>query len=542
MSEPRPRQLLIGLDAADAELIERWTDDGTLPHLARLRREGTWGRLETSAKYLTGSPWPTFYTGLAPSAHGIYHDFQWRHERMEFAAPAADWLPVRPFWRALEGDVASVVHDVPMTPGTEPFPGVEVTGWGSHDKLVPPCSYPDSLLDQLRRQFGDSPIRADEFGRVSIAHLRGLHDELLGLTRRTTDLALWLLAANPWNLGIVAFGALHRGGHRFWDTTSVAGDVPADLVAWQAGALRELYRGVDAAVGRLIESAPDASVFAFALHGMMANSARVDFLDPMLTRVLAGPGAARPRPSLLRRFGEAIPLPMRRALTHAVPGPLKNRLMTKWTTGGMNWATTRAFTLRADLHGYVRINLQGREPQGIVPPEELDAMCASLAEGLLSFRDASTGAPIIEEVCRARDVFPAGVRSDRLPDLIVRWSPTSSAAHVAIDSPHYGRIERTTPGRVPNGRSGNHRSIGFLIARGPGIAAGGELPAGADILDIAPTVARRLGVRCTEPLAGRVLEPLVKAMDSETDPRAAQMVGRMNRNPDSVRSRMNFFF
>jgi predicted AlkP superfamily phosphohydrolase/phosphomutase len=119
--------LLIGLDAADPDLLERWTDDGSLPNLARLRREGTWGRLDTSAKYLTGSPWPTFYTGRPPSDHGLYHDFQWQHERMAFAAPAADWLPVRPFWREIAGDIDTVVHDVPMTPGTQPFRGIEVT-------------------------------------------------------------------------------------------------------------------------------------------------------------------------------------------------------------------------------------------------------------------------------------------------------------------------------------------------------------------------------------------------------------------------------
>ena len=96
MSEAHGKLLLIGLDAADADLIEQWTDDGTLPNLASLRRGGTWGRLSTAAKYLTGSPWPTFYTGRPPSEHGIYHDFQWRQERMEFAAPAADWLAVRP--------------------------------------------------------------------------------------------------------------------------------------------------------------------------------------------------------------------------------------------------------------------------------------------------------------------------------------------------------------------------------------------------------------------------------------------------------------
>ena len=99
MTENPRRVLLIGLDAADPELIERWTADGTLPHLAALRRGGLSGRLATSAQYLAGSPWPTFYTGQPPSRHGIYHDYQWRHERMGFAAPTRDWVPASPFAR-----------------------------------------------------------------------------------------------------------------------------------------------------------------------------------------------------------------------------------------------------------------------------------------------------------------------------------------------------------------------------------------------------------------------------------------------------------
>jgi len=508
MPDDHRKLLLIGLDAADADLIERWSGDGTLPHLADLKRGGTWGRLSTAAKYLTGSPWPTFYTGRPPSEHGIYHDFQWRQERMEFAAPATDWLPVRPFWRAIEGDVLSVVHDVPMTPGTEPFPGVEITGWGSHDKLVPPDSHPAELLGQIRRKYGESPIRTDEYGRASFSHLKELHAELIDLTRRSAELACWLLA-RPWNLGIVVFGALHRGGHRFWDRSSVDGEVPPELGSWYDGALRELYRAADRAVGELLAAAPDAAVFVFALHGMTVNSARVDFLDDMLARVLHGPAAARPRPGLLRRCGEAVPLPLRRALTNSVPKALKNRIMTRWTTGGVNWERTPAFTLRADLNGYIRLNLQGREPRGVIPPEEAGALCTRIAEGLLSFKDAATGEPLIEEVSPASSVFPPGERMHRLPDLIVRWTPTSGALHEAVTSPRFGRIERATPGRIPNGRSGNHAPHGFLIARGSGIAAGGRLQVDADILDLAPTAVARLGGHTGLPLAGKVLTQLV---------------------------------
>jgi predicted AlkP superfamily phosphohydrolase/phosphomutase len=229
----------------------------------------------------------------------------------------------------------------------------------------------------------------------------------------------------------------------------------------------------------------------------------------MLSRVLHGPAATRPKLGLLRRLGEAMPLPLRRALTNSVPQALKNRIMTRWTTGGIKWEQTPAFTLRADLNGYIRLNIRGREPGGVVPPEEADALSARIISGLLSFRDATTGEPLIEEISRATEVFPPGERFDRLPDLIVRWHPSSGAPHEAVSSPQFGRIERSTPGRIPNGRSGNHTPEGFLVAYGPGIAAGAQLQAGADILDIAPTALHRLGVRSAVPLAGKVLTQLV---------------------------------
>ena len=99
---------MVGLDAADPVLVERWIEDGTVLHLAALRRSGAYGRLSSSARYLAGSPWPTFYTGQPPSHHGIYHDYQWRHEAMAYARPSSQWLSATPFWRSLPEDVRVV--------------------------------------------------------------------------------------------------------------------------------------------------------------------------------------------------------------------------------------------------------------------------------------------------------------------------------------------------------------------------------------------------------------------------------------------------
>ena len=250
----------------------------------------------------------------------------------------------------------------------------------------------------------------------------------------------------------------------------------------------------------------------FSTHGMMVNTSRADFLDEMLARVLAGGEGGRRAVSLSRRFGEALPESWRRAGTRMIPVRSRNHLVTMWSAGAIDWEKTPAFCCRADLHGYVRINLKGREPLGIVEPgREFDALCDRIAAGLSSFRDEDTGEPFVEAVCRADKVFPEGPYRDRLPDLIVQWRQTPAAQHRAVSAPGLGVIRRSTPGRVPNGRSGNHRGEGFVIARGPGIPQGETIGGRPHIRDLAPTVLARLGASCAVPLSGAAIKELVVA-------------------------------
>ena len=42
----------------------------------------------------------------------------------------------------------------------------------------------------------------------------------------------------------------------------------------------------------------------------------------------------------------------------------------RWKTAGIAWDRTRAFPIENANEGYIRINLQGREPEGTVQPGE----------------------------------------------------------------------------------------------------------------------------------------------------------------------------
>ena len=104
---------MLGVDAGDLSFIQ--AHQSQLPVFRRLLHGGVLRRLDTSSKLLTGSVWPTFYTGMHPGEHGVYHHLQWDPDRMQTRRVSADWLYQEPFWYKLaRNGVRVTVADVPM--------------------------------------------------------------------------------------------------------------------------------------------------------------------------------------------------------------------------------------------------------------------------------------------------------------------------------------------------------------------------------------------------------------------------------------------
>jgi len=508
MTQPGPRLFVIALDAAEPRLIEQWMADGSLPNLRALRQRGAYGRLASSADWLAGSPWPTFYCGVPPSEHGFYHHLRWRPDRMQALRPSPEHLPLTPFWRKLSRLGPRVIAlDPPLTYAAEPFNGIEISGWASHDGLVPPSAYPANIMPWVEREVGASPRTDEEHVLLPVRRALGIRDEQIRATGLVGELADALVQREPCDLFIMALSAPHRSGHQLWDESGLA-DVPSpEERTALADALRQVYIACDAAVGRLVAGAPASAALVFSLHGMGAEISRVDLLPEMLRRILSGASAVAPtsRKRLLHRIRNLVPNPWRHAIKHRLPVVVQDRLTAFWRLGGTDWSRTRAFCQVADLQGYIRINLKGREAVGVVEPgAEYSGLCAQIREGLLTFEDADTGEPVVRDVARSDQVYPGGARLTELPDLLVRWTTTPAAEQRAILSPRFGRIELPTPGRNLTGRSGNHRPEGFLIGVGPGFKAGSTVD-GGHILDLAPTVYAMLDLPKPAEMPGRDL-------------------------------------
>jgi len=497
------RVLMLGLDAADADVVERLMAQGRLPNLQRLRQEGVSGRLNSPAGQYAGAVWPTFYTGMDVPWHGVFHNKLWRPDAMRVEVAGEHWIDSRPMWEAVaDSGLKLCLIDVPMVLGPPKLlNGVHLSGWGTHDVLSK-GAWPPELWQQLVDRHGAPVMPPEHFGAQTDRSLTQLAAALERATTQLRDIAIDLLQREPWHLACVVFGATHRAGHYLWDRSQVNGSgAPAPDAGAADAALADVYEHVDAAVGEILRNLDrETMVIAFAVHGMGANPGWSDLLPEILAQLETARGGEAPKRGLLYALKQKLPFHWVRPVLRRLPLSVTDRLVSIWSARMFDWSQTRYFPMPMDEAGYLRINLRGREPAGIVTPgEEYDALCTSLERLLLSLRDADTGAPLATEVHRAyQDADPQAPYRDLLPDLVVPWSGPAASTTRHVVSSELPAFRYRVARRLPSGRSGNHTDGAWFIAHGPGVGQG-HLPARHAVIDLLPTVLQHLGIA---PVAG----------------------------------------
>jgi predicted AlkP superfamily phosphohydrolase/phosphomutase len=193
---------------------------------------------------------------------------------------------------------------------------------------------------------------------------------------------------------------------------------------------------------------------------------------------------------------DLLPKDFRKALARRLPTGLRDTLAQRVDSADIDWARTRAYSLPTDLEGYVRINLKGREPMGVVEPgADYEQACDELQRELAALVDPETNRPLVREVVRT-DAAYRGERRPYLPDLVVGWRAEQPIAAAA--SPRIGTVSAPSPDQRP----GTHAPPGFVVIRGPGVAAGTTLQ-DAHVFDLAPTLLTRCGVAVPDAMRGR---------------------------------------
>jgi predicted AlkP superfamily phosphohydrolase/phosphomutase len=543
-----PPVVAIGLDAAEPTLLDRWMAAGALPNLARLRDCGGRSTISNLHYYRAETAWTTFLTGVRPERTGYWTPLKYQGNYHVDNIGAFDFSSYPPFY-VLGPDFRVAVVDLPQTRLAHGVNGIQVVAWGAHSALAPSESSPPNLLPELTARHGSHPaLGHDEAPLYDGQALLALHEKLLTGIRRRTAICLDLLGRDRWDLFLTMFSETHSAGHYLWHLSQ--NDHPLADLARVPGRdpLLEVMQAIDDAIGAIAAAAPDATLVVYSGHGMEANSMDLPsmvFLPELMfrhsfpgRRGLTGAADDAPLPppqrSLTRTCWEdelyALKHdgnPVRRWLRRVTPGDVFYRIERKlgWNTPPScyrecstlhyqpawwyrsAWPEMQAFALPSFSEGYVRVNLEGREPRGIVRPSAYDRVCDEITTMLHQLRDPRSGRPLVREVLRTRTAPDADAPHLPEPDLIVSWAPFPTDV---VDSPTLGRV-----GPVPYLRTGSHVERGFLLASGPGIAPGQPLPDG-HALDLAPTILSLAGAPLPPHFEGRPLVgPQVAARRSQ---------------------------
>lgn len=450
------RALVVGLDCASPWLLfERWR--AHLPQLDALMRGGIWGRLRSCHPPITVPAWMVMASGQDAGEQGVY-GFR---NRVPGGAPGQLQLAMRdlfqgtPLWESLgQEGLRSTVLGVPGTWPPRPLQGKLIPG-----PLTPqdaPRSWPPELMQQVDEACGGYLFDVEDFRGLAP---EALVQEVTLMTRRRFAAARALAQEDDWNLFWMVEMGLDRLHHALWDAVDPQHPrhQPGSPLAQ---ALLDYYILLDEEIGRLWRLCDDGltSLLVVSDHGARS--------------MLGGVCVNR----WLIQEGYLVLLPGQ----EDEPG--------RFDPARVDWSRTRAWS----MGGYcarVFVHQQGRDPGGVVPPGQVEALLAELAQGLEALPDPS-GRPMATQARRSQELFAQ--RRGAAPDLMVYFGDLAWRAIDTIGgSGLYTRSNDTGPDAA------NHDWDGVLVMSGAGIRAQGEVQ-GASLLHIAPALRHLLGAQGEE--------------------------------------------
>lgn len=501
-----PRLIILGFDAADPRLVDRWVTEGHLPNIARLKRDGAYARLRSTIQPLTPLAWTSMVTGMDPGGHGVY-DWHERDPQTYHAAIVGSYSVKAPtLWqRANRAGLSSGVMNVPLT-----YPPRPLNGWLISDLLTPPgakcITYPDTLRAEIDAASGGYKIffgvtyqEGDEQ-----AFLDALHDTL----ERRRKALLHLLKTHPADFVMAVFMESDHVMHSFWKYYDAAH--PSHKPEYQKfeNAIRDVYKHLDDILGDVLALIDkDTTLMLVSDHGSGPYLGRV-YVNKLLMRhgllavrrdpltsiklALARARVVERAYGLLRRIGiDLRPLVGKRLRQIAAQSGIG--------AGDIDWARTQAY-VSGDF-GQIALNLQGREKFGMVDPRDKEPLIDEIIRLLDTLTD-DQGKKLVDQVWRGSTLYH-GSQVSRAPDIVFSMRDFQWLTAPGLGAQIDGLIDQARFGKTEV--SGAHALYGIVVAIGPGIRAGATLDE-IDIKQIAPTALYALGLAVPKQMDGRVIE------------------------------------
>jgi len=461
-----PKVLVIGLDCAEPSLMfDRWRDD--LPTFRKLMAGGAYGPLTSAIPCITVPAWSSMLSGKDPGVLGFY-GFRNRKDRSYEAMTIATGAAVKEkrVWDYLgEAGKQSIVVGVPQTYPVKPMNGHLISSF-----LTPSTQKQYTHPNELRYEI-DRILEGREYD-VDVRNFRtddkdNLLQQIYEMTEKRFKVLNYLIREKPWDFFMVVEMGVDRIHHGFWKFHDPDHRlfVPGNKFEH---AIKEYYQYLDREIAGLLEAVDDDTVVL----------------------VVSDHGAKRMDGGFcinqwLHQEGYLV----------LKEQPPTNQLVL-FEDLEVDWANTTAWGA-GGYYGRLWLNVQGREPQGLIPPAEVENVRNEIAQKLAMLTDPD-GKPLNTVSYKPEEIY-CEVRN--IPsDLIIyfgnlHWRSVGSLGH-----PNIFTFENDTG---PD--DANHAQDGLIIYFDPRQNLGGKQLSGLQLMDIAPTILDLLGQAVPEDMQGKVI-------------------------------------
>jgi predicted AlkP superfamily phosphohydrolase/phosphomutase len=517
---------VIGWDSATWDLIRPWVDQGKLPNVARLVRQGTSGPLESAIPPLTPPAWSSFMTGKNPGKHGIFHFLEAEADSYSMRFCSAGSRRATTIWKLLSAAGYRVgTISVPFTYPPEQLEGFQISGMDTPSEKSA-FIHPPELRQELERVLG--PLR------LEVRYLSGMKnkercqktlEEMEALDRQWTKAALYLIAKHPVDVMMLTYMSIDTVQHHFWQYMDPTHFLYNAKDAEDFGnAILNVYERLDRAIGELTSQLPpETVVFLVSDHGAGPVSDRMLYLN----RYLAQLGLLKYREekhSTLRNLQRnlfrniytllrgSLNSNQKKMIANLFP-KLRKRFDVAYTAyDKIDWLQTKAYCSEVLASPpSIWINRKGVKPSGIVEDGEYEPLIELITEKLKALKDPRTGEPIIPRVYRREEVYQGPYLAEA-PDLLLDWwSGNGFSASPSFpedgNKPALEVRERRPMELKDHEWGGNHRRDGILVASGGPIKKGAQI-SGARLMDMASTLLYLAGQKVPSDMDARVLVDL----------------------------------
>ncbi len=516
MTDDRMEVLLIGIDAACESVFDRLEETESVPTLRGLMDRGVSGPLQSQIPPWTPSAWPSMYTGVNPGKHGVYGFVD--YQGYDWEVVTGNHVREHALWQLLsDRGLSSVIVNVPVTFPPDEIDGAVVPGFiGPED----PRCHPEGVLSELREAIGGYRVYPNYSRGDETLTDEEKMDEYCELARMRGEGFRYLADRFSPDFGFVQFQKTDTVFHEF--------DGDPEKV-------RRIYEATDDQIGAILEQCDPKTVFVASDHGMgpyenyefrvneclreagfveaTTGGKGMPSWNPIRDQLQGGNDETTWEPSRVERLAAKAaavgltPGKLVRVLEHVGLDSVARRYapsdITRTTSEQVDFPNSRAY-MRARTELGVRINLDGREPEGVVGEDEYEETREELIRTLSSV-ETPDGDPVFGEVV-PREAYFHGPYADKAVDVVTVPNDFEQFLSAHLLGEWFG----------PPSEPWNHKMDGLFVAAGEGIDAAADL-SDAHLFDVAPTIMSAFGVPYSDRMDGRTL-PVVEDVGSTEYP------------------------